>query len=233
MQPFDADRAPPSRRARCRQRAGHSPARWRCSAPMQPSTWNQRLLLPPLASERLQIVDGAGVDGAGRSDHAGGRESRRADPRAIAVRRAAGRSAARHRSAMRRSARLPQAERLHRLAVAGVKPDPSRRSAAALLDARRRRARARRCRPGVAGATVRPMMLAIEPPLTSVPLAEAGKPIISLHQSTTCWSMQAAAWLPPPRFEPWIAARKSPSAPVNCSTPCTRTRSADGCCPSG
>ena len=62
-------------------------------------------------------------------------------------------------------------------------------------------------------------MLAIEPPLTSVPLAEAGKPIISLHQLTTCWSMQAAAWLPPPRFEPWMAARKSPSAPVKLLDP--------------
>ena len=63
-------------------------------------------------------------------------------------------------------------------------------------------------------ATVSPMMLAIEPPLTRVPLAEAGKPIISLNQSTTCWSINAAAWLPPPRAEPWIAARNSPIAPV-------------------
>ena len=68
-------------------------------------------------------------------------------------------------------------------------------------------------------ATVSPMMLAIEPPLTSVPLAEAGKPSISFIQLTTWLSISPAAWLPPPRFEPWIAARKSPSAPVKLLDP--------------
>jgi hypothetical protein len=68
-------------------------------------------------------------------------------------------------------------------------------------------------------ATVRPMMLAIEPPLTSVPLADCGKPIICLHQSTTWLSISAAAWLPPPRLEPCTAARKSPSAPVKLLDP--------------
>jgi len=61
--------------------------------------------------------------------------------------------------------------------------------------------------------------VAIDPPLISVPLAEAGKPIISLHQSTTCSSILAAACFPPPTLDPWIAARKSPSAPVKLLAP--------------
>jgi hypothetical protein len=68
-------------------------------------------------------------------------------------------------------------------------------------------------------ATVSPIKLAIEPPLTKVPLALAGNPSISLHQSTTCPSSNAAAWLPPPRLDPWTAARKSPSAPVKLPDP--------------
>jgi hypothetical protein len=40
---------------------------------------------------------------------------------------------------------------------------------------------------------MRATVLAIDPPLTNEPLAEAGKPIISLHQSTTCSSILAAA----------------------------------------
>jgi len=42
---------------------------------------------------------------------------------------------------------------------------------------------------GVDGILVPGGMLAIEPPLTSVPLADAGRPTISLHQSTTCRSI--------------------------------------------
>ena len=62
-------------------------------------------------------------------------------------------------------------------------------------------------------------MFAIEPPLVRVPLAVAGKPISSFSQFTTCRSSWAGAVLPPPRFEPSMAARKSPSAPVKLLAP--------------
>jgi penicillin-binding protein 1A len=43
--------------------------------------------------------------------------------------------------------------------------------------------------------------------------------IISLSQLITCLSMSAAAWSPPPRLEPRIAASKSPNAPVKLLAP--------------
>jgi hypothetical protein len=47
----------------------------------------------------------------------------------------------------------------------------------------------------------------------------SGKPIISHIQRVTCPSISAAPWLPPPRFDPSTAARKSPSAPVKVPAP--------------
>ena len=79
--------------------------------------------------------------------------------------------------------------------------DPSRRRRAALKSPRRR-VRGRRRQPWRTSATARAMMLPIEPPLTSVPLADLGKPTISLSQSTTCRSRRAAACAPPPRLDP-------------------------------
>ncbi|MGI3213385.1 hypothetical protein ACROSR_20105, partial [Roseovarius tibetensis] len=44
-------------------------------------------------------------------------------------------------------------------------------------------------------ATVSPIRFAMDPPETSVPLASAGYPIISLSQLTTCLSV-SASWAP-------------------------------------
>ena len=158
------------------------------SAPMQPSTWNQRSSSRRQCRQSLQIVDCAGVDRAGRSDHAGGPEPRRP---ILGDRRAQGDQVDPQFGVGRNAPQRPvaQPERLHRLAMTAVEPDPSRRSASGFSMAATPCSRT--STPALAlRATVRPMMLAIEPPLTSVPLAEAGKPIISLHQPTTCWSMQ-------------------------------------------
>ncbi len=61
-------------------------------------------------------------------------------------------------------------------------------------------------------ATASPTKLAIEPPLTSRPLAAAGKPTISFDHSSTCDSTWLATWLPPPMFGLSTAARKSATA---------------------
>ena len=89
------------------------------SAPMQPSTWNQRSSSRRQARESLQIVDCAGVDRPGRSDHAGRLKSRRA---ILRDRRMQGGEVDPQLGVGRDAPQRPvsQPERLHRLAVAAV-----------------------------------------------------------------------------------------------------------------
>ena len=82
-------------------------------------------------------------------------------------------------------------------------------------------------------ATVSPTKFAIEPPLTSRPLAAAGKPTISLHQSTTCASTWLATWLPPPRLGLTMAARKSATAAVGVPLPMNQAQKRGCMLPTG
>ena len=86
---------------------------------MQPSTWNQRPSSAANAARALQIVDGAGVDGACRSDHAGRLKTCRAIFRDC--RAQCGKVNAQLIVGADTPERaVPEAERLHRLAVAAV-----------------------------------------------------------------------------------------------------------------
>ncbi len=71
-------------------------------------------------------------------------------------------------------------------------------------------------------ATVSATRLAIEPPLTSSPLACAGKPSISLNQSITCASTRGPAWSPPPICGFIPAASISASIPSGVPGPITQ-----------
>ena len=62
----------------------------------------------------------------------------------------------------------------------------------------------------------------MELPLTSSPLADAGNPVISRHQESTCSSTYPAACSPPPRFEFMPAASISASMASGVPVPMTQ-----------
>ena len=140
------------------------------SAPMQPSTCSHRSSCATNAAKALRSSISTGIDGAGRCDPRGREEARRAIWRSLC----AGRQ---DRCAVRRcpSERAAKPGYLIRASIAAMTRamklvEPWNRSGfSGRCDAAfaARRPPALTLRP-----TVRPMILAIEPPLTSVPLAD-------------------------------------------------------------
>ena len=152
------------------------------SAPMQPSTWSQRSFFSREdRPEPCDIVDRARVHGAGRSRSRRPVEVQPARSCAIAECRSAQGPAAIRRPSGRGEGPVSQPKRLNCFAMASCEADQTRRTPA-VFRSPRRRVLGRRSPALTLRATVRPMILAIEPPLTNVPLADVGKPMISLHQ---------------------------------------------------